>query len=1173
MEEISRWHEASLVPEHGQRPWIPSLEVNLQERIRSLLLSRNEKRPPKTPCSTPDYVSLSRHPDQTPVGNSLAPPRTHSFSATKSALELEQLRSLSLEMGATRFDGPAGQFEEEDSARSRRHSTATKMQSDRISLIEERRSSAVSGVNRNSRGDLVGREMSASDGLNRSKSSGPRRPNKLRTSRISYTLRTVPPNTPRAIEQRLRPNTQHVPGSYRSEVDPALIQTPKIASPQAGDISNMTQHLHGPGINAIDALHKVQGHEVHQVAIASPMLRAKISQTTLKSTASSHRPQRLLLDSLEPQATMSQATEALLSTDTNKDEPIQEPLEAPASVVEIETQEPVSKSGGPRLAEMQSELRTLKDHSSSLLSLHSLALHADDVLESPDAPLLPKPSSEKSNRTPKLSPVSRAMSILSDISAKATPRRRSTTKENHTATDTANEQQTDPSTPPAEGQKGDWIRQMIGKRSSTSLEPSNLTARPSQHKRGPGAIPPKNLVKTESTDEASVLRKQQQTTESFQNVIVDLESLLKEAIDIAGRASSRENNEMEPAPPRTRRNGYRRLSTATSDERSSGSMVFGEEDDNASGAHAAAQTQGHVFVVEPDDEDLYHGHFINARDATPFPRSLAPTRHQSTVPNFEIEGSEAQRETPSNDDPARGRSQPMRHLEPFNSTDWAFVKRPMLQPPMPPAMPPSSQAPGKEQHSFLIRDHGLTSETSGYTVKSHQRPPIQPRSSSMRLKSRPAPKRPLNVPPPVVSSGESESTSGPYVADFGNSALQYHPVIIEAMAGESSRTSQPGPSPYRREDIITSLRPLQQQGQEQGHSHPTGREIRKGYSLKGRHHFEIREPHGFSLSRSHRRAPIARDWSISRKRFVATITCFNTALLGLIIGIYAGEVPAIQYAVADDHHVVILGNVVFFIGLALTTALFWPLPLLHGRKPYTMTALTILLPLLFPQALAINGSRNPYVATYRVGLLVPRAIAGLVMGFANINFKATLLDLFGASLQSGNPHQEMVNENDVRRHGGGMGVWLGIWTWCSIGSIGIGFWIGASIISGLQVSWGFWILIILTASVLLLNVLTPEVRRSAYRRSMAEVRTGDDPSGVSRRIARGEIKMHLDSTGPIWWWEEVWAGHVLCVRMLKQPGFAVLAFYLGWIYGQIVLVIVVGPELFPVPFDRQLTVL
>jgi uncharacterized membrane protein len=141
-----------------------------------------------------------------------------------------------------------------------------------------------------------------------------------------------------------------------------------------------------------------------------------------------------------------------------------------------------------------------------------------------------------------------------------------------------------------------------------------------------------------------------------------------------------------------------------------------------------------------------------------------------------------------------------------------------------------------------------------------------------------------------------------------------------------------------------------------------------------------------------------------------------------------------------------------------------------------------------------------------------------------------------------------------------MGVWLGIWTWCFIGSIGVGFLIGALIISGLTVDWGFYITVILIAFVLFLNVLTPEVRRSPYRRSVAEVRTSTD---ISRRIARGEIMMHLKSTGPVWWWEEVIAGQVLCIRMLKQPGFVVLSLYMGWIYGQIVMVIVVSAPSYP----------
>ena len=54
--------------------------------------------------------------------------------------------------------------------------------------------------------------------------------------------------------------------------------------------------------------------------------------------------------------------------------------------------------------------------------------------------------------------------------------------------------------------------------------------------------------------------------------------------------------------------------------------------------------------------------------------------------------------------------------------------------------------------------------------------------------------------------------------------------------------------------------------------------------------------------------------------------------------------------------------------------------------------------------------------------------------------------------------------------------------------------------------------------------------------------------------------MHIDSTGPIWWGEELAAGYKLCLRMLKQPGFLILSFYIGWIYGQIVMVIVVSVD-------------
>ena len=359
--------------------------------------------------------------------------------------------------------------------------------------------------------------------------------------------------------------------------------------------------------------------------------------------------------------------------------------------------------------------------------------------------------------------------------------------------------------------------------------------------------------------------------------------------------------------------------------------------------------------------------------------------------------------------------------------------------------------------------------------------------------------------------------------------------------GRGTSFEQPEPIASRGTFIPVSDPSSLEQGIDQSIQHRTG------YISDNRRHI--------SLSRSHSRAPISRDWNTRRKRWVATVACLTTALLGLIAGIYAGEVPAIQYSLADEHHWTILGNVVLFIGLAIPTALFWPLPLLHGRKVYTLSALILLLALQAPMAVIVGSPRSPYAASYRVGLLISRAFAGLAMGFANINCQATLLDLFGSSLQSLRPHQELVDENDVRRHGGGVGLWLGIWTWCFIGSLGVGFQIGAGIISTMNVSWGFWVGIVLTTVVLLLNIWAPETRRSPYRRQSMEVQTS---SGTFRRIARGEVKMHLYSTGPKNWREEVAAGVTLSFRMLTQRGFAILALYQAWIYGQIILVIVVS---------------
>ncbi|KAK3985029.1 hypothetical protein QBC44DRAFT_300102 [Cladorrhinum sp. PSN332] len=324
-------------------------------------------------------------------------------------------------------------------------------------------------------------------------------------------------------------------------------------------------------------------------------------------------------------------------------------------------------------------------------------------------------------------------------------------------------------------------------------------------------------------------------------------------------------------------------------------------------------------------------------------------------------------------------------------------------------------------------------------------------------------------------------------------------------------------------------------------------------NLRGKAHVSLRGYQGFSLARAYKRHPVARDWSTIRKRFTATVACLSTAAVGILIGIYAGLVPSIQYWIADLQHYAILGNVLFYIGLAIPSFLFWPLPLLHGRKPYVLSSLVLAMPLLFPQAIAVSAQRSPYVSTWRWALLSSRAFMGLTLGFASMNFHSILMDLFGASLMSGNPHQEIVDKHDVRRHGGGMGAWLGLWTWCFVGSLGVGFLIGAAIIDSANPSWGFYVSMMIITLILLLNVFCPEVRRSPFRRSVAEVRNGNR---ISRRVARGEVMMHRVQDGPTWWGQEVAHGVLLSSEMLRQPGFLVMALYTGWIYAQVVLIIV-----------------
>ena len=1237
MEKVAQRIDAPLVPERGLTT-SSVVEADLRDRIRSLLISRNRRYPPKTPCTTPDYTYQTRDPDKNTFNDHPSTvPQTYTFSPAQAIAKLTRLTYEPRDMGATRFDGPAGQIGNDDADTSPRRPSQPSRQNGRDSTLEGPHSYASPGLNQRSHADILGREAFI-DNLKRTSSVTSKASTATRKPR--FHLRTVPPAVD--VNKVTRPTPLHVPGSYRSEVPSKQEQVSQVTSRTSDDRSEIMSYdtlavpkYAGSGDEsshrAIDVLTKVAEHDHIVTDRPGLVLHKAASHEKPGSTGPTKQSQDLLVERRADESVLSQAAQPILTSnsghDLSQDDPPNAPVytlgddkekrvsQAPLDLNECSESDPLPYRGeasdpldGPKISDLLAQLppvrkSTIKHvstnhlsaepllapekasterYSPSVSSLESVPLNTDEGVLSQDFPLLPKSSQidppvkdkqedkfdsyvdkisavghqNPSQKSPKLSTASRAMSMLSEISART-------------------------------GLQAPSLSSMTRRRQRGSTTNSNLTTKPRRHFKyaphDPGMLSGGKGYKTLSDDieveglgnvyskeRLLALRNQQKNGTGFTKLIQDLESLLNQALTIAGQAADKDDGENTPLKPDHINHVHDRTHSTESIDSSPGLYSLsgvGDEEDNYS-----SLPPQQVIIEEPKSDAFYHGHSKKAWDATPHP---AQTGQASTVPYAETDHGTDMKQQASNqllEIPNASKTggqigKPSRESS-FTANDWAVIRAPshtskrrveMKPPPRAPQTPPNVQPSTKEQHALLLRAHGASESTLSREVVrdyviSHHQPPAQPRLSSRRLKQGRAPEpEELNLPEPDISDGESDCEHVPYVADFKTAGLNYHPVYRESMAGDGHYTARPGGRGFQpRQDTAASLRDADDKKET---SHRRVRSAEKDYTLNDRHHLSIREPHGFSLSRSHRRSPIARDWSTSRKRYVATVTCITTAFMGMIVGIYAGEVPAIQYAIADEHHYTILGNVLFFLGLAITTALFYPLPLLHGRKPYTLAALAILLPLQFPQALAINSQRDPNVATYRIGLLLPRIMAGMVMGFANINFITTLLDLFGASLQSSNPHQETVNVNDVRRHGGGMGLWLGVWTWCAIGSIGTGFLIGAGIISGLDVSWGFWIIIIVNAAVLVLNILTPEVRRSAYRRSMAEVRNGGE---VSRRVARGEIKMHLKSTGPIWWWEEVIAGHVLAIQMLLQPGFAILSLYLGWIYGQVVLVIVVS---------------
>lgn len=1185
------------------------VDGDLRNRIRFLLTSHIEKGSPATPSPIPAGAYTTAKSDEEDIGVS-----SGTSNPCAAHARLAPLRKADPELFAHTYDGPAGQVPESPADGPRRRSTqsgiaeALGSEGDGPqSVPTTEKASAGSNFSRNRHSLREPPKKSDADGPRRVRSTLTKAPTKPRQS--LYNLKATSSADSQVADQQLKRPAQdtefrinHVPGSFRSEYD-ASIRASRTPSPATvNDFAPATveplqrrsfEAVSSRGVsNTIAPSSNQSPSQTAEVQnnqgrpdTAVPFLRPKLSSYTIREAPSVDAvrdhpaPQpislRNVIDRLEgplPDLDLIQAVEATSNDALTPD------LGAKSAVAAIDLQTPAPSS----TSQVTVTHAAMPEQRGSLLQDRKATAGLSEMGLRPSNEQLQDSHASTSGATSmKTSAASRSLRQLSPSPISEDQERngeRSRTLNTSSRSTKSSQQLTHPE--PEPDTNANWMRQLLGRKSAPAIgqAPPNLTARPRHRSRKvtedvnlqrSSTVPAQGNRAPEDPD-------QPKGPETFARVITDLEGLLQQALQMAGHANDKtimddvsvkpfspsQTFKTAPRYPEARETSF--SSSSSSDEGTSSDSPGLDEEQNRTTIPLKYRSRNgeHVTLVEPDEADRYHSEFKSHRHATPYPSA---SRRSSGNPPVVVEAQDEHSQRESGRERSRTLAIPESQIyinttarsphQPFQVTiqgEPADVQNVLLKPigGTSSSVDTADWALKKQPTTASRRYHESIETPSAAQIASSMLPSAEDSQGSVLRERRPSKTAaPAEVTNPSVYSGPKSFSSGDdkepiaYFSDRPASQLHKRGASQRKNAGQAQLLT-PGPTPW--EDTLSPL-PSDIGGRGPG-SDP------KSLDLRHRHHFSLREPKMFSLDRSHKRSPIARDWSISKKRWVALVACINTALMGLIIGIYAGEVPAIQYNIVDEHHYTILGNVVLFIGLAITTSIFWPLPLLFGRKPFTLAALAILVPLQFPQAVAVSAFRTPYTPTYRVALLLSRAVAGLVMGFANINFIATLLDLFGSSLQSVNPHQEIVNANDVRRHGGGMGIWLGVWTWCFIGSIGVGFFIGAVIISGLPVDWGFWITIILTAFVLVLNVLVPEVRRSPYRRSVAEVRT---PTELSRRVARGEVKMHLYSTGPKWWMEEVIAGSVLCVRMLKQPGFLVLSTYIGWIYGQIVMIIVV----------------
>lgn len=145
----------------------------------------------------------------------------------------------------------------------------------------------------NLRASMSGSSFNQRDSSIRGTSSSKRQPGS--TKQEPHKASTIPPTYPWLKEKRLRPQVQHIPGSFGSILEPPAQQGSGLTSSARNELTSTTpiniesahpqEAHHVSSSTALESLHHVKGGDATSV-LSKVSLRGKGSQASLKSIAS-----------------------------------------------------------------------------------------------------------------------------------------------------------------------------------------------------------------------------------------------------------------------------------------------------------------------------------------------------------------------------------------------------------------------------------------------------------------------------------------------------------------------------------------------------------------------------------------------------------------------------------------------------------------------------------------------------------------------------------------------------------------------------------------------------------------------------------------------------------------------------------------------------------------------